>query len=69
MGGSEKSFDPKDACKKEACVIQTCLSRNAYNMQRCQWAVDALQRCCEEYHGISVHCAMVKGTGQEKGAE
>jgi hypothetical protein len=33
-----------------ACAIQTCLSRTSYNEQKCQYAIDALYRCCASFY-------------------
>ncbi|GAA97069.1 uncharacterized protein L969DRAFT_54333 [Mixia osmundae IAM 14324] len=42
------SEDPP--CQMEACAIQTCLSRNSYNQERCQSSVTALYKCCAEMY-------------------
>ena len=39
----------KDACKTEACSIQTCLSKNGYNVSQCSHQVDRLKKCCEKH--------------------
>ena len=53
MGASN---DPTDACKKEACQIQTCFSRNQYNMVKCAQVVEKLRSCCRTQGKASVHC-------------
>ena len=58
MTGGNEEGQSKQACKKEACAIQSCLSRNQYHMQRCQHAVENLRKCCEGYEDRSVHCQM-----------
>jgi len=48
---------PADDCKREACALQKCLSRRAFDATRCVAAVDALRRCCGAGRlGVSVHC-------------
>ncbi|KAG7567014.1 hypothetical protein FFLO_01273 [Filobasidium floriforme] len=42
--------DDRPACQDEACAIQTCLSRTSYNEQKCQYAIDALYRCCASFY-------------------
>ena len=47
MAGQKGS--EKDACKTEACSIQTCLSKNGYNVSQCSHQVDRLKKCCEKH--------------------
>ena len=51
------SGSPEDACKKEACKIQACLSKNNYNPDACTREIDALKRCCE---GVQVRSDCIK---------
>jgi hypothetical protein len=37
-------------CHTEACVIQSCLSRNAFKEERCKWALSDLYSCCQEMY-------------------
>ena len=46
----------KDACKTEACSIQTCLSKNGYNVSQCSHQVDRLKKCCEKHQARSLGC-------------
>eukprot|EP00884_Botryococcus_braunii_P005297 jgi/Botrbrau1/14769/Bobra.0284s0003.1 len=46
----------RDACKAEACKIQDCLAKNNYDVSRCQGVIKELQKCCERYQGVSIHC-------------
>lgn len=46
------------ACYKHTCRIQSCLKDNHYNLNACQWAIDALKKCCEMPHAVdSMHCS------------
>ncbi|CAN1143493.1 Cx9C motif-containing protein 4 [Linum perenne] len=49
----------KEPCKKEACDIQACLSKNNFLPQRCQKVIENLQSCCEKCESKSTHCASV----------
>ena len=37
------------ACKTEACAIQTCLSKSHYQADKCQEQIQSLMKCCEKY--------------------
>ncbi|KAG0557413.1 hypothetical protein M758_11G123100 [Ceratodon purpureus] len=50
----------KEPCKQEACNIQACLSKNAFNSERCLQAILKLQKCCDNCENKSTHCASVK---------
>ncbi|XP_020680281.1 cx9C motif-containing protein 4, mitochondrial [Dendrobium catenatum] len=54
MAGKQKSQEP---CKKEACDIQSCLTKNNFNPQRCLKVIEMLQACCENCSYNSTHCA------------
>ena len=41
------------ACKTEACAIQTCLSKNHYQGEKCQEPIQALMKCCEKYQVLA----------------
>ncbi|KAF2555281.1 hypothetical protein F2Q68_00013131 [Brassica cretica] len=49
----------KEPCKKEACDIQACLSKNNFLPQRCQGVIEKLQTCCEKCNNGSTHCGSV----------
>ncbi|KAI8345983.1 hypothetical protein B0O80DRAFT_471113 [Mortierella sp. GBAus27b] len=34
-------------CHKEACAIQSCLTKNNYQEARCKDVIEKLQRCCQ----------------------
>ncbi|KAL8160515.1 hypothetical protein V2J09_002052 [Rumex salicifolius] len=51
----------KEPCKKNACDIQACLSKNNFNSQRCVHFIEKLQACCEQCKYNSTHCASVSG--------
>ncbi|XP_076903416.1 uncharacterized protein LOC143558465 [Bidens hawaiensis] len=51
----------KEACKKEACDIQSCLSKNNFLPQRCIKVIQLLQSCCEQCEYKSTHCGSVSG--------
>ncbi|KAK9162116.1 hypothetical protein Scep_002901 [Stephania cephalantha] len=51
----------KEPCKKEACDIQACLSKNNFNSQKCIEVIEKLQSCCEKCTYNSTHCASVSG--------
>ncbi|XP_050209280.1 uncharacterized protein LOC126659991 [Mercurialis annua] len=49
----------KEPCKKEACDIQACLSKNNFLPQRCVKVIENLQSCCEKCENKSTHCGSV----------
>ncbi|EEF33377.1 cx9C motif-containing protein 4 [Ricinus communis] len=49
----------KEPCKKEACDIQACLSKNNFLPQRCLKVIENLQSCCEKCEYKSTHCGSV----------
>ncbi|MCL7037847.1 hypothetical protein MKW94_025051 [Papaver nudicaule] len=51
----------KEPCKKQACDIQACLTKNNFNSQRCQRVIELLESCCENCKYNSTHCASVSG--------
>ncbi|EXB29026.1 hypothetical protein L484_018443 [Morus notabilis] len=51
----------KEPCKKEACDIQACLSKNNFLPQKCVTVIEKLQFCCEKCNYDSTHCASVAG--------
>ncbi|KAI3445606.1 hypothetical protein Pfo_002271 [Paulownia fortunei] len=65
----------KEPCKKQACDIQACLSKNNFLSQKltvfrlwrgCLWCrcvkvIQLLQSCCEQCEYKSTHCASVSG--------
>ncbi|XP_031489745.1 uncharacterized protein LOC116257271 [Nymphaea colorata] len=54
MWGKKKDREP---CKKEACDIQSCLTKNNFIPQRCLQVIQKLQLCCEKCKYNSTHCA------------
>ncbi|KAK2665590.1 hypothetical protein Ddye_004164 [Dipteronia dyeriana] len=57
----EMAQPSKEPCKKEACNIQACLTKNNFLPQRCQKVIELLQSCCEKCNYNSTHCASVSG--------
>ncbi|XP_062083865.1 uncharacterized protein LOC133790284 [Humulus lupulus] len=51
----------KEPCKKEACDIQACLSKNNFLSHKCVTVIQKLQSCCEKCNNNSTHCASVAG--------
>ncbi|CAK9318128.1 unnamed protein product [Citrullus colocynthis] len=49
----------KEPCKKEACDIQACLSKNNFLPHKCVRVIQLLQCCCENCDYKSTHCASV----------
>ncbi|XP_058188643.1 uncharacterized protein LOC131306434 [Rhododendron vialii] len=49
----------KEPCKKNACDIQACLSKNNFDPRKCLKAIELLQSCCEKCNYNSTHCASV----------
>ena len=43
------------ACKTEACAIQTCLSKSHYQSEQCQKQIQDLMKCCEKYQVCLTH--------------
>uniref|UniRef100_A0A0E0REN4 Cx9C motif-containing protein 4 n=1 Tax=Oryza rufipogon TaxID=4529 RepID=A0A0E0REN4_ORYRU len=46
----------KEPCKKEACDIQACLSKNMFDSKKCVRVIQLLQSCCEQCEYKSTHC-------------
>ncbi|KAG6471909.1 cx9C motif-containing protein 4, mitochondrial [Zingiber officinale] len=53
--GRQKKIE--EPCKKEACNIQSCLSKNNFDSKRCMKVIRLLQICCENCNYDSTHCA------------
>ncbi|XP_021756381.1 cx9C motif-containing protein 4-like [Chenopodium quinoa] len=51
----------KEPCKKQACDIQSCLSKNNFNPKNCIDVILKLQKCCENCNYDSTHCASLSG--------
>ncbi|KAL9246132.1 hypothetical protein vseg_019706 [Gypsophila vaccaria] len=51
----------KEPCKKQACDIQSCLSKNSFNSQRCLDVIEKLEKCCDACKYESTHCASLSG--------
>ena len=51
-----------DACKKEACAIQACLTRHNHQESQCKHAMAMLIACCQhlsaEKRRHNVHCSV-----------
>ncbi|KAI3720701.1 hypothetical protein L2E82_31693 [Cichorium intybus] len=58
---SKMAREIKEPCKKEACDIQACLSKNNFLPQRCIRVIQLLQSCCEQCENKSTHCGSVSG--------
>ncbi|CAN6543274.1 unnamed protein product [Malus baccata var. baccata] len=58
--------ESKEPCKKEACNIQACLSKNNFLPQKCWKVIEQLQACCEKCTYNSTHCASVSGLLKQK---
>lgn len=50
-----------EPCKKQACDIQACLSKNNFNPQRCVDVILKLQKCCQMCNYDSTQCASLSG--------
>ena len=46
-----------ERCKKYACQIQACLSKNGADQTKCRWEVERLIQCCKKIDMQSVHCS------------
>ncbi|CAN6339877.1 unnamed protein product, partial [Urochloa humidicola] len=51
----------KEPCKKEACDIQACLSKNMFDSRKCVRVIQLLQSCCEQCEYKSTHCGSLSG--------
>ncbi|KAG4929112.1 hypothetical protein AAZX31_17G000900 [Glycine max] len=51
----------KEPCKKEACDIQACLSKNNFLPQKCLKVIELLDSCCAKCDYNSTHCASLSG--------
>lgn len=60
MALPSKGGKPKP-CNKEACDIQTCLSKNDFDVERCIPVVMRLRDCCDRVQNKSRHCASLSG--------
>ncbi|GMP39358.1 hypothetical protein CsSME_00010226 [Camellia sinensis var. sinensis] len=56
----------KEPCKKYACDIQACLSKNNFDSRKCLNVIELLQSCCEKCSYKSTHCASVSGLLNQK---
>ncbi|KAF7803597.1 cx9C motif-containing protein 4 [Senna tora] len=56
----------KEPCKKEACDIQACLSKNNFIAQRCLKVIEKLEACCEKCSYNSTHCGSLSGLLKQK---
>ena len=57
QGSGKKQSEEADICqkecKKEACAIQWCLSRNNYQEKKCQHALTQWKSCCERVKSVN----------------
>uniref|UniRef100_A0A453K7R6 Cx9C motif-containing protein 4 n=1 Tax=Aegilops tauschii subsp. strangulata TaxID=200361 RepID=A0A453K7R6_AEGTS len=58
---SEMAQPSKEPCKKEACDIQACLSKNLFDSKKCLKVIQSLQSCCEQCEYKSTHCGSLSG--------
>ncbi|XP_054800328.1 uncharacterized protein LOC129304630 [Prosopis cineraria] len=56
----------KEPCKKQACDIQACLSKNNFIPQRCLQVIEKLESCCEKCNYKSTHCGSLSGLLKQK---
>ncbi|XP_057465280.1 uncharacterized protein LOC130755001 [Actinidia eriantha] len=56
----------KEPCKKNACDIQACLSKNNFDSRKCLKVIELLQSCCEQCKYNSTHCASLSGLLKQK---
>ncbi|PSS02891.1 Cx9C motif-containing protein [Actinidia chinensis var. chinensis] len=56
----------KEPCKKNACDIQACLSKNNFDSRKCLKVIELLQSCCEQCNYNSTHCASLSGLLKQK---
>ncbi|KAF5733180.1 cx9C motif-containing protein 4 [Tripterygium wilfordii] len=56
----------KEPCKKEACDIQACLTKNNFLSHKCLQVIEKLQSCCEKCNYNSTHCASVSALLKQK---
>ena len=61
-GKKEQKCPPTiEPCKKYACAIQKCLESNNYNQDKCEYAIEAMRKCCANLTTYSYICeGMVK---------
>lgn len=57
----EMAQQSKEPCKKEACDIQACLSKNMFDSKKCVRVIQLLQSCCEQCEYKSTHCGSLTG--------
>ncbi|KAG0304545.1 Cx9C motif-containing protein 4, mitochondrial [Dissophora globulifera] len=65
MAASKPSSDTTQPCHKQACAIQSCLTKNNYQESRCQDVITQLEQCCQaliEAGGSSPSCPVKKYT-------
>ncbi|CAN6353087.1 unnamed protein product, partial [Urochloa humidicola] len=59
--GEEMAQPSKEPCKKEACDIQACLSKNMFDSRKCVRVIQLLRSCCEQCEYKSTHCGSLSG--------
>ena len=47
-------------CKKKACAIQWCLSRNNHNQNKCEREIEEWQKCCDNVRNMKMEEAAAK---------
>lgn len=50
----------KEPCQKFACAIQDCLKANNYDEKKCEDAIQAMKKCCDELKTYSFICEGMK---------
>ncbi|EKM75969.1 hypothetical protein AGABI1DRAFT_63799 [Agaricus bisporus var. burnettii JB137-S8] len=40
----------KPACQAEACDLQSCLNKHAYQPEKCDTVLRQLYECCDKFH-------------------
>ena len=38
---------PKDPCQRQACAIQTCLTKNKFQEEKCHVELEQMIECCK----------------------
>ncbi|PRQ19764.1 putative cysteine alpha-hairpin motif superfamily, mature-T-Cell Proliferation I type [Rosa chinensis] len=66
MGKQQSKEKEMEPCKKEACLIQACLSKNDFLPHKCLKVIEMLQSCCEKCNYDSTHCASLSGLLKQK---
>ncbi|KAK4457891.1 Cx9C motif-containing protein 4, mitochondrial [Cladorrhinum samala] len=46
----EQDLKSDPPCHPRACAIQSCLTKNGFNQEKCTQFVDALYDCCQAFY-------------------